>query len=143
VSAEAAVEEPKVMIGTFDVHSAPATVLFDSGASHTFISQAFIRTHNIPACAMKSSITVSSLEGTIPASHCCFPINLTLRGVDFKVSPIVLRTTGVDLILGTDWMMQQDAKIKCEGKVMELTSPTGDRFKVEVKVQKQKTTIVN
>jgi len=33
----------------------------------------------------------------------------------------VLRTAGVDLILGTDWMMQQDAKIECEGKVMELT----------------------
>jgi len=31
----------------------------------------------------------------------------------------VLRTVGVDLILGTNWMMQQDAKIKCEGKVME------------------------
>ena len=53
----------------------------------------------------------------------------------------MLRTAGVDLILGTDWMMQQDAKIKCEGKVMELTSPTGDRLKVEV--QKQKTAIVN
>ena len=75
---------------------------------------------------MKSTITVNSPEGTIPATHCCFPINLTLRGVDFKVSPIVLRTAGVDLILGTDWMMQQDAKIKCEGKVMELTSPTED-----------------
>jgi len=38
----------------------------------------------------------------------------------------VLRIAGVDLILRTDWMMKQDAKIKCEGKVMELTSPTGD-----------------
>ena len=55
----------------------------------------------------------------------------------------MLRIAGVDLILGIDWMMQQDAKVKCEGKVMELTSPSGDRFKVEVKVQKQKTTIVN
>ena len=129
------------MIGIFDVHSTPATVLFYSRTSHTFISQAFIRTHNIPACAMKSPITVNSPEGIVPASHCCFPVNLTLRGVDFKVSPIVLSTPGVDLILGTDWMMQQDAKIKCEGKVMELTSPTGDQLKVEV--QKQKTAIVN
>jgi len=38
-------------------------------------------------------------------------------------------------------MKQQDAKFKCEGKVMELTSPTGDRLKVEV--QKQKAAIVN
>jgi len=80
VSAETAMEEPKVMIGMFDVHSTPATILFDFGASHTFISQAFVRTHNISACAMKSPITVNSPEGIIPASHCCFPVNLTLRG---------------------------------------------------------------
>ena len=80
MSAETAMEEPKVMIGMFDVHSTPAIILFDSGASHTFISQAFVRTHNISACAMKSAITVNSLEGIIPASHCCFPVNLTLMG---------------------------------------------------------------
>jgi len=39
--------------------------------------------------------------------------------------------------------MQEDAKIECEGKVMELTSPIGDRLKVEVKVQKQKTATTN
>ena len=82
MSAETAMEEPKVMIGMFDVHSTPATILFDYGASHTFISQAFIITHNIPACAIKSPISVNSQEGTIPASHCCFPVNLTVRGVD-------------------------------------------------------------
>jgi len=80
VSAVTVVEEPKVMIGTFDVHSTPATILFYSRTSHTFVSQAFIRTHNILACAMKSPITVNSPKGTILASHCCFPINLTLRG---------------------------------------------------------------
>jgi len=60
VSIETAMEEPKVMISMFDVHSTPATVLFYSRASHIFISQAFIRTHNIPACAMKSPIIVNS-----------------------------------------------------------------------------------
>ena len=143
MSIEIAMEEPKVMIGMFDVHSTPATVLFYYGASHTFILEAFIRTQNIPACALKRPITINSPEGTIPTSRCCFPVNLTLRGLDFKVSPVVLRIAGVHLILGTDWMMQQDAKIKCEGKVMKLTSLTGDRLNVEVEVQEQKTAIVN
>jgi hypothetical protein len=38
VSEETAMAEPEVMLGMFDVHSIPATVLFDSGASHSFIS---------------------------------------------------------------------------------------------------------
>jgi hypothetical protein len=59
------------------------------------------------------------------------------------VTPIVLRTARIDLILGMDWMMQQEAKIQCKEKAVELTSPMGDRIKVEVVVQKQQTAIVN
>jgi hypothetical protein len=111
VSQETAAEEPEVMLGTFDVHSSPTTVLFYSGASHSFISQAFVRTHRIHLCAMKNSILVNSLGGSMLASYRCLPISLILRGVEFKVSPIVLRTAGIDLILGMDWMMQQPAVI--------------------------------
>jgi hypothetical protein len=143
VSVETVQEEPEVMLGTFDVRSIPATVLFDSRASHTFISQAFIKNHSIPIMAMKNPIIVNSLGGTILASYCCLPISLSLRGVDFKVSPIVLRKAGIDLILGMDWMMQQKAVILCKEKAVELESPAGDRIKVEGVVQKLQTAAVN
>jgi hypothetical protein len=65
------------------------------------------------------------------------------KGVKFKVSPIVLRTAGIDLILGIDWMMQQQAEIQCKEKSVVLTTPKGDRIRVDVKVQKQETTTVN
>jgi hypothetical protein len=143
VSAETASVEPKVMLGTFDVHSTPFTILFYSRASHTFISQNFVKTHSIPLCAMKNPIIVNSPRGIIPASYCCLPTSLILRGVEFKVTPIVLRTARIDLILGMDWMMQQEAKIQCKEKAVELTSPMGGRIKVEVVVQKQQTTTVN
>jgi hypothetical protein len=55
------------------------------------------------------------------------------------VSPIVLRTAGIDLILGMDWMIQQQAEIQCKGKLVVLTTPKGDRIRVDVKVQKQET----
>jgi hypothetical protein len=143
VSQETAAEEPEVMLGTFDVHSTPATVLFDSGASHSFISQAFVRTHRIPLCAMKNSILVNSHGESMATSYCCLPISLILRGVEFKVSPIVLRTPGIDLILGMDWMMQQQVVIQCKEKSVVLTTLKGDRISVEVIVQKQQTATVN
>ena len=59
VSIEIALAEPEVMLGTFDVNSTPTTVLFYSGASHSFISQAFVRTHSIPLCAMQNLILVN------------------------------------------------------------------------------------
>ena len=50
----------------------------------------------------------------MPASYRCLPTSLSLRGVEFQVTPIVLRTAGIDLILGMDWMMQQQVVIQCK-----------------------------
>jgi hypothetical protein len=41
-------EGEPVMIGTFLVANHPAVILFDSGASHTFISKMFVEQHCIP-----------------------------------------------------------------------------------------------
>ena len=57
VSIESAQEAPEVMLGTFSINSIPATVLFDSGASHSFIRQAFVRVHSIALCAIASEFT--------------------------------------------------------------------------------------
>ena len=111
MSTEMALAEPEVMLGTFNVNSTSVTVLFDSGASHSFISQAFVRMHSIPLCAMKDPILVNSPGGSMQASYRCLPTSLSLRGVEFKVSPIVLRTSGIDVILGMDWMKQNRAVI--------------------------------
>ena len=102
MSIETALVKLEVMLGMFDVNSTPATVLFDSGASHLFISQAFVRNHSIPLCAMQNPILVNSLGDSMQASYQCHPTSLSLRGVEFKVSSIVLRTFGIDVILGMD-----------------------------------------
>jgi hypothetical protein len=73
-------EEPEVMLGMFDVHSIPTTILFYSGASHSFISQIFVKTHSIPLCAMKNPILVNSPGGSMQASYQCLPTSLILRG---------------------------------------------------------------
>ena len=71
VASETVQEGPEIMMGTFNINSIPATVLFDSGASHTFISQAFVRVHSIPLVAMKTPMLVNSSGETIPVSYCC------------------------------------------------------------------------
>ena len=47
MTADAAEENPSVILGNVRVNSIPATALFDSGASHTFISAAFARLHGL------------------------------------------------------------------------------------------------
>jgi hypothetical protein len=80
VSAETTQEVPEVMLGTVSVSSVSATVLFYFGASHSFISQAFVKVHSIPLCAMKNPILVNSLGGSMPASYWFPSASLSLRG---------------------------------------------------------------
>jgi hypothetical protein len=143
VSSDTAQKALEVMLGTFNINSIPATVLFDSGASHSFISQVFIREHSIPLVSMKDPMIVNSPGGTMPASYCCPSASLSLRGVDFPVSPVVLRTSVIDVILGMDWMKQHLAMIQCKEKVVTLTTLKGDKISVEVAVQAPPTATVN
>ena len=102
MSIEMALAEPEVMLGTFNVNSTPATVLFYSRASHSFISQTFVRNHSIPLCAMQNPILVNSSGSSMQASYHCLPTSLSLRGVEFQVTPIVLRTVGSYFGYGLD-----------------------------------------
>jgi hypothetical protein len=47
----------------FLVRSHRATVLFDLGASHSFISSTFVAKHHLPIIIMKHTMLVSSPRG--------------------------------------------------------------------------------
>src|SRR3954468_10753236 len=47
VTLKEAQEDTKVVLGTLPVNSKPASVLFDSGASHSFLSEKFALLHDI------------------------------------------------------------------------------------------------
>jgi hypothetical protein len=51
---------------------------------------------------MKDPMLVNSPGGSMPANYWSPSTSIFLRGVAFKVNPIVLRTAGIDLILGMD-----------------------------------------
>jgi hypothetical protein len=48
------------MIGTFTVANHPAVILFDSGASDTFMSKAFVEKHCIPSVESKKGLVIQS-----------------------------------------------------------------------------------
>ena len=63
MAAKTAQDAQDVVIGMFLVNSAPASVLFDSGASQSFISTEYIAKYSIPLCTMPSSMLVNSPGG--------------------------------------------------------------------------------
>jgi hypothetical protein len=67
VAVEEAQEAPDAIIGIFLVNDTSTVVLFDSGASHSFIFAAYIEKHNLPLALLRYQMIVSSPGGDMPA----------------------------------------------------------------------------
>jgi hypothetical protein len=80
VVVEEAQEALDVVIGMFHVNDTSAVVLFDSEASHSFISVAYVGKHNLPLALLKCQMIVSSPGGDMPTRQLCLKVNLKIRG---------------------------------------------------------------
>ena len=92
------------MLSEYLVSSALATVLFDSGASHSFISSSFVEKHNIPTVLLKTPLLTRTPGGDIKCQLGCLRVRINLSGVEFLADLVVLKSKGIDMILGMDWL---------------------------------------
>ena len=65
IDAQKVQEATKVILSEFPVNSTLAIVLFDSGASHSFISSKFSALHKLPTVVLKNPKPVRSPAGNI------------------------------------------------------------------------------
>jgi hypothetical protein len=129
MTSDEAQQAQDIVLGMFLASSHSATILFNSGASHSFISSSFVVKHNLPIATMKHTMLVTSLGGEMRTKHICLAISITIRGVDFLSNLILLDSKGIDTILGMDWLSKYDGAIQCTGKAVRLTKK--DRATVE------------
>jgi hypothetical protein len=55
-------------------------------------------------------------------------------GREFGATSIILEASSIDLILGMSWLRKAKAIIACGRGTVELTSPKGERFQVNIAV---------
>ena len=104
INAQEAQGAQGVVLGEFLVSSTLATVLFESGASHSFISSSFVDKHNVPTILLKTPLLTRTPEGDIKCQLGCFRVRINLSGVEFLADLVVLKSKGIDVILGMDWL---------------------------------------
>jgi hypothetical protein len=102
MTSEEAQQAPDVVLGMFLASSHPATILFDSRASHSFISSSFVAKHSLPIATMEHTTLVSSPGGEMRTKHICSAVSISIRGVDFLSNLILLDSKGIDIILSMD-----------------------------------------
>jgi hypothetical protein len=105
LEAEAVQEAPGMIVGMFPVDSHIAEVLFDTGATHSFITASWVKAHNLPITTMSIPIQIDSAGGRIRADSICLNVSGTIIRGTLKtpnsqlVTPIsikLLRPDGCD-----------------------------------------------
>jgi hypothetical protein len=71
VTVESVSEDADVVYAMFLINSIPASVLFDSGASHSFVTKSFVEKHKILNYPLKKKLLIRLPGGELRASHSC------------------------------------------------------------------------
>jgi hypothetical protein len=143
MTAEQAQDAPGIVLDTFPIKSVPITILIDSKASHSFSTEQFVAKHDIPMSSMKTHLLISSPNGEMKYTYICPQVNPKIRGIDFQADLVVLTSSGINVILGMDWLGEFDGIILCAKRSVLLTSPQRDRIEVSTTTSSNKEREVN
>jgi hypothetical protein len=116
-------EGAPVLTGIFSVLNYPAIILFDSGASHSFISTKFSAKCHLPFHHTNGGITISTPGGRVSTYQINRHVPIKLGSFIFKTTLLIMGLDSVDIILGTDWLSRHHAVIDVAARAIEIHSP--------------------
>ena len=102
MNAAQAEDSSEVIMGNLHVNDIPAKVLFDTGASLSFISRPFASKHEWVLKDLPSPLAVVSPGKCLHASYMVPDVSIKMGDYKFLSSPMVLGDSDIDLILSMD-----------------------------------------
>jgi len=107
MATEEAQVDDGVIIGTLPINSISARLLFDSGASHSFIHEGFARDNKFPTMEFGRGFRISAPRIMHESNQIVSQAQIEIGGLEFLAYLIVLELgNDVDVILGMKWMVK-------------------------------------
>ena len=110
------------------VRSLPALTLFDSGASHCYMSQRFVTKHAIPTKTLDECWNVNTGSGTLKASETCQDCPVVIYGRQLYAHFLIIDMPSFDTVLGMDWLGTFYATIDCRQRKVLFKIPDHPEF---------------
>ena len=109
--------------GSFLLFHLWARVLFDSGASHSFIIALCVKELGLEVEALEKSLHVSSSLGTrVRVDKICRDCDLEISRILLMVDLRVMDMSEFDVVIGMDWLTAHRVVIDCDcGRVTAYT----------------------
>lgn len=96
-------------------------MLFDTGASHSFVSKELIDALQLDVSCMLTSLRIANPIGRSKTlSLFCDDVEISVYGFSFRANLHVIPFLGFNMILGMDWLVQYDIRILCLERVLYL-----------------------
>jgi predicted aspartyl protease len=113
-------EGEPVLTGTFFINDHTTVVLFDSGATHDFVSKACTQKCKLVIEPISATYMISTPGGQIVTKQVVLNPPLNLKGRIYKTCLIVLDGQGIDVILGMSWMRRHRPLLDTAARVVHL-----------------------
>ncbi|GJX39150.1 putative reverse transcriptase domain-containing protein [Tanacetum coccineum] len=131
MNANEAVQDPKVVTGTFSINDHFASVLFDFGADFSFISTEFANLLNMcPSIVRPGYVIEIADEKRVEVDRIFLDCKLELGNSLFSIDLIPLGHGSFDVIVGMDWLARNKAMIICHEKVVEIPVVGGEALRI-------------
>jgi hypothetical protein len=102
---EEAKATPNIVAGTLQLNCLPMYVLFDYGATHSFVTNKLVGKLGKNPCRAKKGFTISTTLGTnININHVFKGIRIDIKGYEMRVYLIPFELHDFDVILGMEWL---------------------------------------
>jgi hypothetical protein len=123
-----------VALGTFSIEYHSTNVLFDTGATHSFVTASWVESHNISVAPMYPPMRVSSIGGRTQTNRFCSSAIVQIRGIEFPADLIVMgnQDATIDVILGMNWLTKYQASISCDKRTVKIVSLLEEEVLVEL-----------
>jgi hypothetical protein len=113
----------EVLAGMLFLNECPITILFDSGASHDFMSFTCAKKVKLSLVASGVPYMISTPRGQVDANQVAQKVPLELSGRIFNTNLIILSGQGIDVIPGMSWMKLHRAVFDIADQLVDLDSP--------------------
>jgi hypothetical protein len=115
-------EGEQVLTGMFALNGYPVVILFDSGASHYFISKACTKKCQLTITHLSTPYMNSTPRGKIVTKYLAKNTLLNLVERVYKTGLIILDGQGIDVILGMSWMKEFNSLLDIAAHTTQLES---------------------
>ena len=106
-----------LVMGYYVISGMRCCVLYDSGATHSFVSNACVERLGLPVCELQYELAVSTLASDlVSTSSLCVRCPVEVEGRRYKVNLICLPLQELEVILGMDWLSANRILIDCREK---------------------------